>query len=277
MLLLLNTGTADKLQLTSSSASALDVDVSYMDASNAVPPVVQGDTMGRQVTAISSATTTDICAGPASNEIRNVKEINIVNKGASANTVTIVRDVAGTDYTRWSSTLAAGDILTFVDGIGWYQYTTVKLDVKLRVTADVTNATTSFADITGLTYPVESGKHYGFEAFLFHIENASTTGARFGINGPSMTAMRVGGASIFAGSLTAATWNAATADVSAVDTSILGVTTSSAATPQVVTAFMAGWINPSAAGTFAVRSQSEVAVAAGVTIKAGSWCRLWEF
>lgn len=277
MLLLTNTGTADKLQLTSSSTSALDVHVSYMDASNAVPPVVQGDTMGRQNTAISSATTTDICAGPASSEIRNVKTIHVCNKGAAANTVSILYDLAGTDYTLWSSTLAAGDMLGYIEGIGFFQTTVGKLDVKLRVVSDVTNATTSFADITGLTYPVESGKHYGFEAFLFHQENASTTGARFGINGPSMTAMRVGGASIFAGSLTAATWNAATADVSAVDTSILGVTTSSAATPQVVTAFMAGWINPSAAGTFAVRSQSEVAVAAGVTIKAGSWCRLWEF
>ena len=29
-------------------------------------------------------------------------------------------------------------------------------------------------------------------------------------------------------------------------------------------------------GTFAVRCASEVAVAAGLTVKAGSWLRLWE-
>lgn len=275
MLLLTNTGTADKIQAVTSSTSALDVHVSYMDASNAVPPVVQGDTMGRQNTAISSATTTDICAGPASSEVRNVKTIHVRNKGAAANDVTILYDQAGTDFELFKATLSSGDMLEYVEGIGWFVVTTAKIDVKLRVAgSDVVNATTSWADVTGLTHPVESGKHYNFLAHLYHIGNATTTGARFGINGPSMSGMRVNGIGTVTGSVTAAALSAPTADVTAVDTAAQGAQTTGAAT--VVVDIISGWLNPSAAGTFAVRCQSEVAVAAGLTVKVGSWCRLWE-
>jgi len=41
-------------------------------------------------------------------------------------------------------------------------------------------------------------------------------------------------------------------------------------------AIISGYIVPSADGTFAVRCASEVAVASGLTIKAGSWLRIWE-
>lgn len=276
--MLLLTATTDKIQVITSAAVTVDVHVSFMDASNAAPPVVQGDTMGRLNTAITTATTTDICAAPAASEIRNVKTINIRNKHASTSTdITVQFNQNATLFELFKVTLLAGQTLEYVEGIGWYVVTSqAKLAKILIATADVVNATTSFADITGLTCPVESGKHYVFEAVLFHIENAATTGARFGINGPAMTAMRVQGVSVFAGSITAATFNAALADVTAVDTSAVGVTTSSAGTPQVALAQIYGWINPSAAGTFAVRSQSEVAVGAGVTVKAGSWCQIWE-
>jgi len=41
-------------------------------------------------------------------------------------------------------------------------------------------------------------------------------------------------------------------------------------------AILSGFFNPSADGTFAVRCVSEVAVAGGLVVKAGSWCRVWE-
>lgn len=39
---------------------------------------------------------------------------------------------------------------------------------------------------------------------------------------------------------------------------------------------LSGYIQPSANGTFAIRCKSEIAVAAGLTVKAGSWLRIWE-
>jgi hypothetical protein len=242
---------------------------------------VQGDTSDRQLQTFNTAATADIVNPPASGDKRNVKQMTIRNRHASTSCdVTVNYDANGTLYELIKVTLVAGQTLEYQEGVGFFVISNAdKLDVKLRTTADVINATTSWADITGLTYPVESGKHYGFECFMQHIENAATTGARFGINGPTMTAMRIAGYSIFTGSITAATWasDIAVGGITARDTTVLGSTTSSVATPAIVPAYLSGWFNPSAAGTFAVRSQSEVAVAAGVTIKQGAWCRLWEF
>lgn len=265
-------GTTEKIRATLSAARTVDVHASYNDLISGV------QTAGSQETALTTTTVTDIVnVGANASDRRNVKFINIRNKDTNPVDVLVTKDVSGTVTELVKMTLRAGEVLQWTEFFGWFVVSNPnKLDVKLRVAADVTFATTSFADITGLTYPVESGKQYAFEAYVFHIENASTTGFRLGINGPSMTAMRINGFTVFAGSITAATFAAATADVAALDTSVLGVTTSSAATPQVAIAHMSGWFNPSAAGTFAVRAQSEVAVAAGVTVKQGSWCRLFE-
>ena len=274
MLLLTNPGTADKLQLTSTSTSALDVHVSHVDASGANPPVVQGDSMGRTNTAITTATTTDICAGPASTEFRNVKTIHVRNKGAASNDVTILFDQAGTDFELFKATLAPGDCLEYIEGIGWFVVTPGKIDVKLRVAgSDYVNATTSFSDITGLTYPVESGKHYNFLAHLYHRSDATTSGSQFGINGPSMTLMSVNAIQQITSSVTAAAVGASPA-VTAVDTAAVVETTGPGT--NTFLAIVSGYFNPSAAGTFAMRGKSEVAVAAGLTVKVGSWCRLWE-
>jgi hypothetical protein len=60
---LLLANTTDKLQLVTSQAADVDVVSTYMDSSNADPPVVKGSTSGRQLaTAITTATTTDIVA-----------------------------------------------------------------------------------------------------------------------------------------------------------------------------------------------------------------------
>jgi hypothetical protein len=148
-----------------------------------------------------------------------------------------------------------------------------RLDVRLRVTADVINATTSFADITGLTCPVEAGKHYNFVAHLYHLANATTTGAQFGINGPAMTGLRLQSLDVKTASAATAVMASNAADVTTLDTAAI-VELDSSTTPAL--AILSGWFNPSAAGTFAVRSKSEVAIAAGLTVQRGSWCSVWE-
>lgn len=269
--------TNDRLRVTTSSAADIDVVACTAQYTSANAFTA----FGKELNTINSATTTTIVTAPPGTggvDRINIKQLSLRNRHASLNNdLTIIFQDNATNYEIVKYTLRPGDTLVYQEGIGWDLKTNeFKLDVKLACTSDVANATTSFADITGLTYPIESGKRYAFEAYLFHIENASTTGARFAVNGPTATLFRAYGVSVFAGSLTAATFNAATADVTAYDTSVVGVTTSSAATPQVAGVWIAGYVNPSASGTFALRSQSEVAVAAGVTVKAGSWLRLFE-
>ncbi len=274
MLLLTST---DKIQLVTSAAVPVDTVASWVDASNnAAPPVVQ-DPMGTQVAAITTAATTDIVAAPAANEIRNVKEMMVRNKSAGTPVdVTVVFNRSATGYELIKATLMPGETLEYVQGVGFFVAATSRLVALKRVTADVTNATTSFADVTGLTVPVKAGKHYAFVTHLYHIENASTTGARFAVNGPAMTNMRVNGMGVFSGSLTAAVMMSQVADINTLDTAVPGATLGSATTPQVALWQMSGWVNPSADGTFAIRFQSEVAVASGVIVKAGSWMQFLE-
>lgn len=271
MLLLL--ATTDKLQLVSSSAANLDVVASIQDKTTSTGAIGSAS----QRTAIAAATTTDIVAAPSSGIERNIVEFTVRNKHASlSNDVTVVLDANGTDYEIYKVTLAAGEVLQYIEGIGYFVITntvTSPIDRKLLVTADVTNATTSFADITGLTCSVESGKDYNFLANIYHQTNATTTGARFGINGPTMTSMILAGIHQITASVTAATYGSSAA-VTAVDTAAV-VETTGPGTNNFL-AIISGWIKPSAGGTFAVRCQSEVAVASGLIVKAGSWCRIWE-
>lgn len=274
--MILLTAATDKIQVITDAAVTVDVHADYIDATQANPPVIQGDTSGRQNAAITTAATTDVVAAPAASETRNVKALFVRNKHATSSVgVTVQFNANGTLYELIKVTLLAGETLSFVDGVGFFvTQTTRKAFFNRRVTADSVHATAAtFADITGLTCPVQTGKHYCFEAHLYHIGNATTTGAQFGINGPAMTAMRIQSIDVILGSLTAATMGSPTTDVTARDTATMAETTGAA---TVVLAIISGWINPSADGTFAMRATSEVSVAAGLTVKQGSWLQLWE-
>lgn len=266
MLLLKNT---DKLQLVSSAAASLDVHCSFMDHTTSNDDVV-GD---RQNTAITTATTTDIVATPSAGVIRNVKTVNIRNKHASlACDVTVVYDANATDFELHKATIDPGETLEYVEGLGWFLVETVaRLDKLFVTTADVTNATTSFIDITDLTCPVKAGKTYDIEARLVHINNATTTGSRFGFNGPAMTYVIASTIDTVTGSVTASVHSAGT--VTALETAITAQTTGSAANTLAV---ISGSITPSADGTFAMRCASEVAVASGLIVRRGSCLHIRE-
>lgn len=271
MILLKNSAT-DKLQLVTGAAQNIDVHASFVDHadSGTNPAVSPAD---RQNTAISTATTTDIVATPAAGKNRNIKTITARNKGTAACDVTVIYDQNGTDFELHKTSLQPGDTLQYIEGIGFFTITAAtKLDAKLRVASDVTNNTTSFADITGLTQAVKSGKHYNFDALLFILSAATTTGVQIGVNGPAMTAARFTAIETVTGSATAAALSVPVGDITALDTAIVVQTTGPA---NVVAAHVYGWINPSADGTFALRVKSEVGTST-VTVKAGSSCRIWE-
>jgi hypothetical protein len=140
---LLLANTTDKLQLVTSQAADVDVVSTYMDSSNADPPVVKGSTSGRQLaTAITTATTTDIVAAPAASTLRGVKNIHVRNTHVSQQTdVTVLYNANGTAVELHKVNLAAGEELEYVEGIGWF-----KIESAASTTGNSTNyATTSSA------------------------------------------------------------------------------------------------------------------------------------
>jgi hypothetical protein len=113
------TATTDKIQLVTDQAVALDVHASWMDLSaGAVTP-------GRTNTAITTAATTDIIAAPGASTQRNVKNVNVQNKDGSLScTVTVLFNQNATLIQLFKVTLLAGEVLEFVEGIGWFVVTT---------------------------------------------------------------------------------------------------------------------------------------------------------
>lgn len=115
-------GSNDLLSLITSAAANVDVIASYMDMTNADPPVVKGSTSGTDLhSAITTATTTTIVAAPNSTDRRNVKTLHIRNKHASVSvdvTVQINRSAALTEMHK--ATLVAGASLEYIEGIGFF-------------------------------------------------------------------------------------------------------------------------------------------------------------
>lgn len=129
--------TTDKFQLVTSAAVNTDVHATYMDYSGGTA------TTGRQNTAITTATTTDIVNVPGASTTRNVKYISIRNKGASSQTVTVLFDQNGTDYEVISVALQPGSTLQYTDTGGW---SVVNLPTADLYTANTTDTVANAAD-----------------------------------------------------------------------------------------------------------------------------------
>lgn len=112
--MLLLTNTTHVLELVTSSTSAIDYSISFVDVTSSAftPDSVQG--------AIATATTTTILSAPASSTQRQVKMMTIANKGTAAQTITLQKDVSATNYEILPGiTLSADESLHYVDGQGF--------------------------------------------------------------------------------------------------------------------------------------------------------------
>lgn len=265
-------GTSDAIELTTDSTAAISVLASFSDyLSTGSPPVSEGNAGANYATA---QTNTAIVSTPATNGLtRMLHYASIYNSDAALSiNVTITANLQGTRMLVGKWTLNHGDRLEFTEANGWVQtLASSLLDVAVFTSADVVNATTSLADITGLIVNVKAGHKYTFFGALFTVNNASTTGSQFAVNGPTMTSFLA--ASL--GTVTPSVSGAAVSEGSAaaVNTILSADTTGST---SVRLAYIAGAAEPSADGVLQVRCASEVAVAAGITVKRGSWFAVQE-
>jgi hypothetical protein len=56
-------------------------------------------------------------------------------------------------------------------------------ELVVRLGADISNATTNFADVTGLFFPALANKDYIFDAWLLFQSSVTTTGIKLAVNG----------------------------------------------------------------------------------------------
>lgn len=108
--------TTDKLQVVTSAAATVDVYAGYADMDDTTKAVL----VDRQLTAISTATTTDVVAAPASGASRRVGNLKVENKHASVTTdVTVLYNANGTTYQIEKVTLGPGERLGYQEGVGF--------------------------------------------------------------------------------------------------------------------------------------------------------------
>jgi hypothetical protein len=277
--------TSDILRIVTSAAVSTHVQTSWIDKTGS-----SLGASGRQNTVITTASTTTIVPAPGSSVDRAIKSIFIRNTHATnAQTVTLQMFDGTTSVDIASVNLTAGESLQYTDELGF-----LVLDFQMRVkqnslagasgaavnslqlvvlSTDVTNnngTANTMQDITGFSFPVSAGETYYFKFTIQYTSAATTTGARFSINGPaSPTALRFHSRY----SLTATT-ETLNHGLSAYDTPA-GANATPAATGSNI-AIIEGFITPSAAGTVIARFASEVASSA-VIARAGSlleWIRV---
>lgn len=118
--MLLLTSTSDKIQIVTDATADVEVHASYVDyASGTITPA------RTNTASITTATTTDVVASPASSTQRNVKHLSVRNNhGSTAVNVTAQHTDGTNTETLIKVNLAAGELLAFgSDGI-WRHYDT---------------------------------------------------------------------------------------------------------------------------------------------------------
>lgn len=177
--MLILTDTNDKLQLVTDAAVTVDVVAAFVDLSGTTV------TPGKQVTAITTATTTDIVAAPASSTSRKIKSLYVRNKHASSSVVvTVVLDDNATDYEIHKVTLLAGEMLEYEEGVGFFTLEAADVTNPItvaRLGSDFTTSSTTLAEVTGLSTATGTGT-FIWEYFIITNSAATTTGQKFSVN-----------------------------------------------------------------------------------------------
>ena len=147
-------GNTDALELVTSTSASIDYNVSWLNVT-ATALTTPGRTAGN----VAAATTTTILAAPAASNWRHVRSIELYNAGTAVNTLTIQRDVSGTNRLIYKAVLFAGESITMLEDGQWRKFsgtgapqTDVANTVGATGTAFAWAKSTTAADTTGYHY-----------------------------------------------------------------------------------------------------------------------------
>lgn len=235
-------------------------------------------TPARTVLNTNNTTAVDIIPAPASSTQRVVDYISVFNNDTASATVTIRFNDNGTTYNLFKTTLDVGEKLEYQEGKGFSVITdsgAIKTSLNqgnspvssltnmVVLSTDVINnnaVANTMQNVTGLSFPVNTGSTYKFRAVVSYTSALSTTGSRWSISGPTFSSLSY--TSQYTLSATTITFNS----LSAYDTPVASNSNSILVGNQAV---IEGFITPSNTGNVIIRFASEVANSA-ITAKAGS-------
>lgn len=115
------TGTTHSLELVTASAASIDWSASWtdVDKSGASTVALPGSNSGN----VAGPATTSIVPTPSASVYRAISHASFYNAGAAPQTLTVQRDIGGTDRLVIKATIAVGESLHYERGRGWYVMT----------------------------------------------------------------------------------------------------------------------------------------------------------
>ena len=197
------TNTTDKIQvaLSANVSTQYSCYASYRDTtSNSITP-------GRTFSSTNNTTPVDIVSSPLSSTQRIIDYLSVYNEETTTATVSIYFNDNNTLYELVVCSLSSGDKIEYVDGKGFKTFDTQGAIKKSNageynpitqgwsfstLNVDVVNSnavTNSIADVTGLSFSVTATKNYWFQFLIPYTSAASSTGCRFSISGPTISAL----------------------------------------------------------------------------------------
>lgn len=271
------TNTTDKIQVrlgTTVTTTQFRCFASYRDTTaSSITPL-------RNVLNTNNTTYVDLVGSPSSSTQRIVDYLSVYNSDTGNEVVTIAFNDNGTLYELFVATLAPGEKIEYQEGQGFKVLTnagSIKTSVNqgnntisssltaVTLGSDITNnnaIANTMQDITGLSFPVLTGRTYYFKFVIWYTCNATTTGSRFSINGPSVSALNY----MSENSLTSTT---STRNAQFITYDLPAASNTSSAAVAGNMAIIEGVLTPTSDGTVIGRFASEVAGAA-IVAKAGS-------
>jgi hypothetical protein len=263
--------TSDKVQVVlggSVTTNQLKCFVSYTDTTTT------SVTPGRNALVTNNTTPVDLVTSPASSTQRLVSYLSVYNSDTVSSTVTINLYTTSTTYKLITMTLSSGERIEYQQGEGFKVFATngsfkttpnsigSPFSTEIQHTmlnGDVSVSTTSYSDVTGLSFPVLANKRYYFKFDIITTSQTTAVGQGWSINGPTFSNLMY--YSFYAASATAALYN------NGVSTYNTGTVTANNATRGI--GFIEGIIDTTSSGNVIASARSE-SNGLTVTAKAGS-------
>lgn len=187
------TATTHALEMITSTAQTVHCQVSATEITSSTTIEVSNQTT------VSSATTTTILAAPAASTQRVVHSITASNQGASANAITIQKDVGGTNFIIFGPvTLEAGERVEFTQDRGFRVFDATgreKNQAAVRTinvsagASSVALGSLTFSNGNGVSFGLSTGASAGtITASVSSLSFSNANGVTFGVAGSTLTA-----------------------------------------------------------------------------------------
>lgn len=277
-MLILNT-TTDSLQVllgNTVTTNELDCTASFRETTTSTFDPITSDVSTNGTTAVT------LVSAPSASTQRVIDEVSVFNNDTANATVIIRYNRNGTFRRQFQTTLSPNEKLHYTDKNGWVVYTTsgaLKQSINqgsnaigsglnlVVLSSDVINnnaTANTLQDVTGFSFPINSGKTYYFKFVFRYDAAATTTGSRWTVDSVGGTAITsINYMSQYSLTSTSTTINIANA------VNLPAASNASSAFTSSNAGWLEGFATAAANGSLILRFASEVASSA-ITVKSGS-------